>query len=189
MSSRLTFSVLLVFLIPMLVPASISPITVVVAESNCDDGEFVSPNWNKTVERLAKIPTVFDYDNEYADDRDRRDGKEDDDDDQADHTNGDAFRDEGDDGRHDEAGERHPDAGDAQGERATLLGLGLVALGVRLRLVRLQLRADVLADVDVRDVDGHNLKGGVSIQATIQDGTRNSIRVLKNFQVIRGRTN
>ena len=81
MSSRLTFSVLLVFLIPMLVPASISPISVVVAESNCDDGEFVPPNWNKTVERLAKIPTVFDYDNEYADDRDRRDGKEDDDDD------------------------------------------------------------------------------------------------------------
>ena len=36
-------------------------------------------------------------------------------------------------------------------------------------LIRLQASSDILADVDVRDVNRHNFKGCVSVQASIQD--------------------
>ena len=59
----------------MLLPLEISPLQQVSAASNCDNGDFVTPKWNKTVERLAKIPNVYDYDNEYLDDDGPRAGK------------------------------------------------------------------------------------------------------------------
>mgnify|MGYP000007564281 CR=1 FL=1 len=59
----------------MLLPLEISPLQQVSAASNCDNGDFVTPKWNKTVERLAKIPNVYDYDNEYLDDDGPRGGK------------------------------------------------------------------------------------------------------------------
>ena len=65
LGSRLVIIVLIVMTLPMLTPAELSPIVQVTAASNCDGGDFVTPNWNRTVERLAKIPTVFDYDSDY----------------------------------------------------------------------------------------------------------------------------
>ena len=69
LGTRLVIVVLLVMTLPMLTPAELSPIVQVTAASNCDGGDFVTPNWNRTVERLAKIPTVFDYDSDYYDER------------------------------------------------------------------------------------------------------------------------
>jgi len=69
LGSRLTFAVLILFLLAMLAPTNLSPIQQASAESNCDNGDFVTPNWNKTVERLAKIPNVYNYDSEYYDER------------------------------------------------------------------------------------------------------------------------
>ncbi len=65
MGSRLVFVVLIVMMLPMLSPSELSPVVRVTADSNCDGGDFVTPNWNKTVERLAKIPSVFNYDSDY----------------------------------------------------------------------------------------------------------------------------
>ena len=75
MGSRLVIVVLIVMALPMLTPTELSPIVQVTAASNCDGGDFVTPNWNRTVERLAKIPTVFDYNSEYYDEG-RRDNNQ-----------------------------------------------------------------------------------------------------------------
>ena len=65
LGSRLVIVVLIVMTLPMLTPAELSPVSQVTAASNCDGGDFVAPDWNRTVERLAKIPNVFNYDSEY----------------------------------------------------------------------------------------------------------------------------
>jgi len=75
LGSRLVIVVLIVMALPMLTPTELSPIVQVTAASNCDGGDFVTPNWNRTVERLAKIPTVFDYNSEYYDEG-RRDNNQ-----------------------------------------------------------------------------------------------------------------
>jgi hypothetical protein len=72
MRSKLAVFLMLVFIIPMITPTELSPIGEASAASNCDGGEFVNTNWNKTVERHAKIPTVKDVDNEYTEDGKRR---------------------------------------------------------------------------------------------------------------------
>lgn len=79
MGSRLVFVVLIVMIVPMLTPTEISPAVRVTAASNCDGGDFVTPNFNKTVERLAKIPNVFNYDNEFYERENRRGQNSDDD--------------------------------------------------------------------------------------------------------------
>lgn len=65
MGSRLVIVVLIVMTLPMLTPAELSPIVQVTAASNCDGGDFVTPNWNRTVERLAKVPNAYNYDSDY----------------------------------------------------------------------------------------------------------------------------
>jgi hypothetical protein len=67
LGSRLVIVVLIVMALPMLTPAELSPVVQVTAASSCDGGDIGVPNWNRTVERLAKIPTVFNYDSEYYD--------------------------------------------------------------------------------------------------------------------------
>ena len=68
------------------------------------------------------------------------------------------------------------------GHRAALLGLRLRDLLVRVGLIDLQLRADVLADVDVGDVDRHrpgHRRGGLSSagggSCRLLDGARGSV--------------
>ena len=68
MGSRLTYSVLLIFFLPMLAPSYLSPIEDVTAATNCDNGDFETPTWNKSVERLAKIPTIYDPNENNSDD-------------------------------------------------------------------------------------------------------------------------
>ena len=72
MGRRLTFAVLLVFILPMLAPSYLSPVEEASAESNCDNGDFVTPVWNTTVERLAKIPAIYDPNESEDDDRGRK---------------------------------------------------------------------------------------------------------------------
>jgi len=69
---RLTFAVLLAFILPMLAPSYLSPVEEASAESNCDNGDFVTPVWNTTVERLAKIPAIYDPNESEDDDRGRK---------------------------------------------------------------------------------------------------------------------
>ena len=47
------------------------------AASNCDNGDFVTPKWNTTVERLAKVPNIYtpEFDYEERRGRDRDDGE------------------------------------------------------------------------------------------------------------------
>jgi len=66
------------------------------------------------------------------------------------------------------------------GHRPALLGLGLGDLLVRVRLVDLELGADVLAHVDVSDVDGEDLEGRPRVQAAAQDVLGDVIRVLEH---------
>src|SRR5690606_25266558 len=56
------------------------------------------------------------------------------------------------------------------GEGAALLGLGLGPLLVRVGLVGLELGADVLADVDVGDIDREDLEGGAGVEALLRRG-------------------
>ncbi len=56
----------------MLAPSYLSPVEEVSAESNCDNGDFVTPVWNQTVERLAKIPAIYDPNESEDDDRGRK---------------------------------------------------------------------------------------------------------------------
>ena len=58
MGSRTTMVVMFLFILPMLIVTDISPVQNVSAESNCDNGNFVTPKWNTTVERLAKVPNI-----------------------------------------------------------------------------------------------------------------------------------
>ena len=62
MGLRLNLVVMTVFLLPLVAPSNITPVETASAESNCDNGDFVTPSWNKTVERLAKVPNVYNYD-------------------------------------------------------------------------------------------------------------------------------
>ena len=55
------FQAILVFLSAILVSVSI-PSTFVTAASACDGGDFKAPNWNKTVERQARVPWSINYD-------------------------------------------------------------------------------------------------------------------------------
>ena len=56
----------------MLAPSYLSPVEEASAESNCDNGDFVTPVWNQTVERLAKIPAIYDPNESEDDDRGRK---------------------------------------------------------------------------------------------------------------------
>ena len=56
----------------MLAPSYLSPVEEASAESNCDNGDFVTPVWNTTVERLAKIPAIHDPNESDDDDRGRK---------------------------------------------------------------------------------------------------------------------
>ena len=62
MGLRLNLVVLTIFLLPLIAPSMLTSVETVSAESNCDNGDFVTPSWNKTVERLAKVPNVYNYD-------------------------------------------------------------------------------------------------------------------------------
>ena len=60
MSFRKAGFVLVVFLLPMVIPSEISPVSYSSAETNCDnDGDFITPSQNKTFARLAKTPNGF----------------------------------------------------------------------------------------------------------------------------------
>ena len=67
MGLRLNLVVLTIFLLPLIAPSMLTSVGTVSAESNCDNGDFVTPSWNKTVERLAKVPNVYNYDFDFED--------------------------------------------------------------------------------------------------------------------------
>ena len=73
MGSRTTIFVMFLFILPTLIISDTSPIQRVSAASNCDNGDFVTPEWNTTVERLAKVPNIYtpDFENERKGKRDR----------------------------------------------------------------------------------------------------------------------
>lgn len=56
----------------MLAPSYLSPVEEASAETNCDNGDFVTPVWNQTVERLAKVPAIYDPNESDDDDRGRK---------------------------------------------------------------------------------------------------------------------
>ena len=78
MGSRTTIVVMFLFILPMLIVTDISPVQRASAASNCDNGDFVTPKWNTTVERLAKVPNMYtpDFENERKGKRDRDDNFE-----------------------------------------------------------------------------------------------------------------
>ena len=71
MGSKLTVTVMILFLLPMLATTKLSPVERASAESNCDNGDFVTPKWNNSVERLAKVPNLYDPEM-YEEDENRR---------------------------------------------------------------------------------------------------------------------
>ena len=66
---------------------------------------------------------------------------------------------------------------------ASAFRLGACHARVGLGLVRLQAGTDVLADVDVGDVDRHDRERRVGIEAARQHGPRDPIGILQHFQV------
>ena len=80
MGSKTTMTVMFLFILPMLMISDVSPVGNVSAESNCDNGDWVEPRWNQTVERLAKIPNIyvpeFEYENKGRRDRNQQDNIE-----------------------------------------------------------------------------------------------------------------
>ena len=52
--------VFLVMFLPLLSPGIISPVLNVSAAGECEGDVFSEPNWNRTVDRHAKIPSVYD---------------------------------------------------------------------------------------------------------------------------------
>src|SRR6185369_5271300 len=73
------------------------------------------------------------------------------------------------------------------GHCAALFGFGLEALLVGLGLGGLELGADVLADVDVGDIDGENLEGAAGVKAFGHDGLGDVVGVLQHGLVGLGR--
>jgi len=80
MGSKTAITVMFLFILPMLMISDVSPVGKVSAESNCDNGDWVEPRWNQTVERLAKIPNIyvpeFEYENKGRRDRNQQDNIE-----------------------------------------------------------------------------------------------------------------
>ena len=80
MGSKTAITVMFLFILPMLMISDVSPVGNVSAESNCDNGDWVEPRWNQTVERLAKIPNIyvpeFEYENKGRRDRNQQDNIE-----------------------------------------------------------------------------------------------------------------
>lgn len=72
--ARLVVVVLISMLMPMVLPSEIPMVAPASAENNCDGGDFITPNWNRSVERLAKVPNVYDSGNDFSEDE-RRGGK------------------------------------------------------------------------------------------------------------------
>ena len=66
---------------------------------------------------------------------------------------------------------------------ATLFGLGPGHAGVGLGLVGLQPGADVLADVDIGDVDRHDLKRRLRVETAFEHGLGNHVRVFHHDQM------
>ena len=60
MTYKAGFQSILIFLSAIFVSISL-PSDVVTANSSCDGGDFQSPDWNKTVERQAKVPWAINY--------------------------------------------------------------------------------------------------------------------------------
>ena len=73
------------------------------------------------------------------------------------------------------------------GQRALALGLRLGDLLLGLGLVDLEPRPDVVADVDVRDVDREDLERGPRIEAALEHHLRDLVRVLEHPHVVLGR--
>ena len=59
---------------------------------------------------------------------------------------------------------------------------------VRFRLVDLQLGAYVTAHVHVCDIDGKDLEGGTGVEALVEDGAGDGVRILQNFLMAPGGT-
>ncbi len=76
-------------------------------------------------------------------------------------------------------------AGDGHGP--ALLGLGPGHAHVGLGLVGLQAGADVLAHVDVGDVDRDDLERRLRVEAAVQHGLGDAVGVLHHLQVCLGR--
>ncbi len=60
MTYKAGFQSILIFLSAIFVSISL-PSDVVTANSSCDGGDFQSPDWNRTVERQAKVPWAINY--------------------------------------------------------------------------------------------------------------------------------
>ena len=73
MLSRIGAVAIVALLLFSLSPQLVQPTFTASAETNCDGGDFVTPKWNKTVERMAKIPGVY-SDNYFDEDRRGKDG-------------------------------------------------------------------------------------------------------------------
>ena len=69
------------------------------------------------------------------------------------------------------------------GHRAALLRLGLCDALVRLRLVRLQLRADVAPNIDIRDIDGEDLERRARIEALSKHRLADVVRIREHIVV------
>ena len=69
---------------------------------------------------------------------------------------------------------------------AALLGLGLGDVLVGVGLVHLELGADVLAHVDVGDVDGEDFEGGAAVEALGEDEFGDAVGVLEHLLVAGG---
>ena len=66
---------------------------------------------------------------------------------------------------------------------ATLLCLGLCDVLIRLRLVHLQLRTDVLTYIDVGDIDTEDFECGTFVQALAKHEFGDAVGVLKHLLV------
>lgn len=60
------------------------------------------------------------------------------------------------------------------------LCLRLRNAAIGFRLIHLQLRADIAADIDIRDINGENLKRRSRVKALAEHGAADQIRILQN---------
>ena len=70
------------------------------------------------------------------------------------------------------------------GKGTPYFGLGSGHAGIGFRLIGLQTSADVFPHIDISDVNRHNLKGSVGVQAALQHRFADPVGVFQHAQMV-----
>ena len=66
---------------------------------------------------------------------------------------------------------------------SSLLCLGSSHASICLGLVCLKPRTDIIADIDISDIDRDNFKSGLGIESSVENSSADSVRIFQDFRV------